>query len=194
VILRESMVILRENEPLRYAIFYLTLIPIAAMVIETVFLQPQALALGVPLAAVGALTMVLQFVKMAGSTWSHRIKSTVGDARAIYTAPFVIAFALVMLGAIQLFPALFFAAVISFVTAFLRPLVMFRIQSAVTDNIRATVLSLQSLLFAAIIAIFEPAMGLIADRAGLAAAYYALAASLVILALVLFASSRKTFP
>jgi MFS family permease len=190
----QAIAILRDHPALRYALFYLTLVPIAAMMLETLFLQPQAIALGVPLAGVGAVAMAMQFPKIVGSTWSYRVRTSFGDARAIYAAPFLIAISLVLLGLFQIFPALLFAATVSFVTAFMRPIVMYRIQTTVTDNIRATVLSIQSLLNAAVVAVVEPSMGYIADQAGLSASYYSLAAGLVFFTLLLFWQSRLHFP
>ncbi len=194
MVLRQSLAILRERRALSYALFYFTLMPMTAMILETVFLQPQAIALGVPLAGVGVVAMAMQFPKMVGSNWSHRVKTTFGDVRVIYFAPFLIAICLVLLGFFQILPTLFFVATISFITAFMRPIMMFRIQNSVSDNIRATVLSIQSLLFAAVAAVLEPAMGYIADRGGLPAAYYALAVGLLILTLILFWRSRRQFP
>jgi MFS family permease len=194
VILRQAIAIMRDHPALRYALLYLTLVPIAAMMLETLFLQPQAIALGVPLAGVGAVVMAMQFPKIVGSTWSHRLKTSFGDARPIYVAPFLIAINLLLLGLFQVLPTLLFAAIISFVTAYMRPIVMYRIQTSVTDNIRATVLSMQSLLYAAVIAVVEPAMGYITDQAGLPASYYALAVGLLFFTLLLFWKSRLHFP
>jgi DNA-binding CsgD family transcriptional regulator len=54
-----------------------------------------------------------------------------------------------------------------------------RIQSEVADDIRATILSIQSLIVALFMAMSEPILGLIADQTELLAAYVALAGSLV---------------
>jgi MFS-type transporter involved in bile tolerance (Atg22 family) len=88
-------------------------------------------------------------------------------------------------------PALLSIAVISFVTAVLRPLVLNRIQNEVSDDVRATVLSMQSLMFTLLLAISEPILGVIADRSGLPAAYIMLAGSLGMLTLFLFWRSRQ---
>jgi MFS family permease len=193
-VLKQALTILRERPTLRYAIFYLTLVPMTAVALETVFLQPQAVLLGVPLAGIGVVIMAIQFSNMAGSTSSHRIRDDVGEAKVIYFAPFIIAAALTLLGFIQQLPALLFAAIISFTTAAIRPILMNRLQNEVTDNIRATVISMQSLLFALVIAFVEPLMGYVADRSGLPAAYFVMAGGLTLLILLLFWRSRGRFP
>jgi predicted MFS family arabinose efflux permease len=131
---------------------------------------------------------------MAGSTWSYRIKASFGEGRTLYTAPVFIITSLILLAALQIVPALVFVAVIGFVTAVLRPLVLNRIQHEVPDDIRATILSLQALLFTILVAIGEPILGFVADQAGLPAAYIGLAGSLSLLILLLFWKSRHHFP
>jgi MFS family permease len=193
-ILRQSLAILRVRPALRYSLLYLALVPMTAVIMETVFLQPQAVSLGVPIAGVGIVVMAVQFTNMAGSTWSHRIKARFGEGRVLYTAPILIISSLILLAAFQTLPALLFVAVIGFVTAALRPLLSSRIHHEVPDGVRATVFSMQSLVFTILVAICEPLLGLIADYSGLPAAYLGLAGGLGILILLLFWKSRRYFP
>jgi predicted MFS family arabinose efflux permease len=193
-ILRQSIALMRGHPALLYPLIYLALVPMTAVIMETVFLQPQALALGVPLAGVGVVVMAVQFMNMAGSTSSHQIKVRFGEARFLTTAPLFIVASLLFLAALQVVPALFFVAVIGFVTAALRPLVMSRIHDEVPDTIRATVFSLQALIFTMLVAITEPLLGIVADQSGLPAAYVGLAGGLAILSFFLFWKSRPYFP
>lgn len=193
-ILKQSIAMLHARPALRYPLFYLALVPMAAVLMETVFLQPQAVSLGVPIAGVGAVVMAVQLINMLGSTWTDRIKSRFGEQRVLYAAPLFIIASLILLALFQILPALLFVAVIGFVTAVLRPLVLSRIQSEVPDDIRATILSMQSLMFTLLVAIGEPILGFVADKAGLPAAYIGLAGSLSILILFLFWIGRHHFP
>jgi MFS family permease len=193
-VLRHSLALMRARPTLRYPMIYLTLVPLAAVVMETFFLQPQAVSLGVPVAGVGAVVMAVQIVDMAGSTWSDAIEARLGARRAFYAAPVLIISSLVLLGLLQILPALLFIAIIGFVTAVLRPLLLNRIQNEVPDDVRATVLSMQSLMFTFLLAISEPALGIVADQSGLPAAYFGLAGGLSILVLLLLLKSRRYFP
>lgn len=193
-ILKQSVAIMRARPTLRYAMAYLTVVPVTAIILETVFLQPQAVALGVPIAGVGLVVMIAQLTSMAGSTSSQRLKDRFGEVRIITIAPWLIVASLLLLAAFQVLPALLFAAAISFLTALLRPILMGRIQNEVSDNIRATVLSIQWLMFALLLAIVEPLLGYAADQAGLPAAYVLLASGLAILLLGLSWKGRHRFP
>ncbi|MCC6454337.1 MAG: MFS transporter [Caldilineaceae bacterium] len=193
-ILRQSITLIRTRPTLLYPLIYLGLVPMTAVIMETVFLQPQALALGVPLAGVGVVVMAVQFMNMAGSTASHQLKVRFGEASFLTAAPFLIVASLILLAAYQAMPALLFVAVIGFVTAALRPLVMSRIHNEVPDAIRATVFSLQALIFTILVAMTEPLLGFVADQSGLPAAYVGLAGTLALLSLLLFWKSRPHFP
>ncbi len=193
-VLRQSLATMRSRPTLRYAMIYLSLVPLAAVIMETFFLQPQAIALSIPIAAIGVIVMAVQITNIAGSNWSHWIVAHFGEGRVLYTAPLFIIVSLILLAALQIFPALVFIAVIGFVTSVLRPLVLSRIQNEVPDNIRATVLSIQSLMFTFILTFGEPILGSIADHSGLPAAYIGLAGGLGIAVLLLFWTSRQHFP
>src|SRR6266487_1558734 len=133
-ILKQSLALMRARPALRYPMMYLALVPLAALILETLFVQPQALALGVPIAGVGVVVMALQITNIAGSTWSDRIRARVGEGRILYAAPFVIVASLIVLAALQVFPALILIALISFVTACLHPILLSRVQHEVSDD------------------------------------------------------------
>jgi len=181
---------MRARPTLLYPMIYLALVPLAAFITETLFLQPQALALGVPLAGIGVLVMAVQLTNMVGSNWSERITARFGEGRIIYAAPLLILASLILLAAIQKLPVLVFIAVIGFFTSVIRPSLLNRIQNEVTDDVRATIISMQSLMFTVISAISQPTLGLVADQSGFPAAYIGFAVGLGILILFLFWKSR----
>ena len=193
-VVRQSFALMRARPTLRYAMIYLAIVPLAALILETLFVQPQAVALGMPIAGIGIVIMGLQMTNMAGASWSDWLRKRLGERRILYTTPLVIVTSLMLLAALQVLPALFFIVMISFVTAAQRPIVLSYIQIEVLDNIRATLLSTQSLMFTIVAAIAQPTLGFIADQAGLPATYVALAGSLGILVLFLFWASRHHFP
>jgi MFS family permease len=192
--LRQSLDLMRARPSMRYPMFYLALVPLAALMMETVFLQPQALSVGVPIAGVGAVAMAVQLTNVAGSTWSEWIRVRLGQGRLFYTAPVIIIASLIFLAGMQITPALLLIAVMSFVTAALHPILLNLIQQEVTGAIRATVLSIQSLMATLLGAIGQPTLGFIADKYGLPATYFTLAVCLSILIPFLLWRARHYFP
>ncbi|MBA3944865.1 MAG: MFS transporter [Herpetosiphonaceae bacterium] len=190
-VLQQSVTLLRDRPSLRFPMLYVALIPVASVIMETLFLQPQALAVGVPLASIGIVALAAQLASIGGSMWSTKLKGRVGEGRILTAAPVLIIACLLLLSIMQLAPALLFIAGIGFLTAVVNPIVLNRMQDAVSDDIRATTLSLQSLLFSLFLAGAQPSLGFVADRFGLPAAYVGLASGLGILMLCLLWTGRQ---
>src|SRR5215208_5419975 len=189
-ILRQSLALMRARPTLLYPMIYLALVPIASFITETLLMQPQALALGVPLAGIGLLVMAVQLIDMMGSNWSDQFKAFFGERRLIYTVPVIILVSLIVLAAFQKLPVLVFIAVIGFFTSIVRPILLNRIQNEVSDDVRATVISMNSLMNTVIAAISQPSLGFVADRSGFPAAYVGFVGGLGILMLVLLWKGR----
>ncbi len=185
-VVKQSFDILRDRPQLRFSMVYLAVVPLASFMIESVFVQPQALALGVPLAGIGIIVMAVQLTAMAGSAWSGRLTARFGEGRTLSTAPIVICSSLLLLAALQMMPALLLIGVMGFVTAVVRPILVSRMQHELSDDTRATMLSMQSLTFTMVAAMSQPTLGAVADSFGLPAAYIALVGVLSIVMVVIF--------
>jgi MFS family permease len=185
-ILRQSLTLMRARPTLLYPMIYLALVPIASFITETLFLQPQAQLLGVSLAGIGLLVMAAQLTDMLGSNWSDRLKARFGEGRLITVAPAIILASLIVLALFQKLPVLIFIAVIGFFTSVIRPILLNQIQNEVSDEVRATIISMNSLMNTVIAAISQPTLGFLADKSGFPAAYLGFAGGLGILLLFLF--------
>src|SRR5215208_1684319 len=185
-ILRQSLTLMRARPTLLYPMIYLALVPIASFITETLFLQPQAQLLGVSLAGIGLLVMAAQLTDMLGSNWSDRLKARFGEGRLITVSPAIILASLIVLAVFQKLPVLIFIAVIGFFTSVIRPILLNQIQNEVSDDVRATIISVNSLMNTVIAAISQPTLGFLADQSGFPAAYLGFAGGLGILFLFLF--------
>jgi len=193
-VLRDALVVLRMRPALRYPMIYLGFVPLAATLLETFLVQPQAVLFGVPVAGIGFVVMAVQLTNILGSNWSQRISTRLGEKRIIYLSPLVIVASLILLAVLQVLPSLTLIAVIGFVTAVLRPLIMNLIHAEVTDDIRATALSMLSLISLLLMTVGELTVGYIADKAGLPFAYIVLAGGISVMSLILLWNSRSHFP
>ena len=86
----------------------------------------------------------------------------------------------------QKLPVLIFIAVIGFFTSVIRPILLNQIQNEVSDDVRATIISMNSLMNTVFAAISQPSLGFVADQSGFPAAYVGFAGGLGILILFLF--------
>ena len=193
-VLRDALSLIKRRPALRYPMLYLAFVPLAGVLLETFLVQPQAVLFGVPIAGIGFIVMAVQLTNIAGSNWSQQISTRLGEKRVIYLSPLVIVASLILLAILQVLPSLTLIAVIGFVTAVLRPLIMNLIHAEVTDDIRATALSMLSLISLLLMTVGELTVGYIADKAGLPFAYIVLAGGISVMSLILLWNSRSHFP
>lgn len=175
---------IRARSSLLSPILYLAFVPLAALLIETLLVQPQVLDLDLPLGLLGVVVMALQLASMAGAVNAARLARWLGAPVVLLGVPAVVIAALLGLATAQSVPALGLLGVISLASALVRPLLLDRLQPQVGDGERATVLSIAALVATAVAAIAQPAVGAIGDRAGLPAAYLALALTLSVATLL----------
>lgn len=189
-VVQHAIAVVRKRPAVRFPVLYLALITVASVMVNALFLQPQALAFGVPIAAIGAVVLVMQIASIAGATWSRSISTRLGDERLLVAVPALITISLLLLATVPVVAVLLCIAAVSFVTAVVSPVVLNRIQHEVSDEIRATMLSVQSLFMSLFLAMAQPTLGAIADRSGLPAAYLVLAGAFCIVMVALFWSRR----
>jgi MFS family permease len=140
------------------------------LVVYYVLLQPYALGVGLPLAALGVIVIGVQLSTVIASWLAHRtadhfeLGSVVGVALAILIA------ATAILAVVPSIPSLALMLAVALVPALLTPLLSARLNHLIPSAQRATILSLGALLFELGLAIAMPLLLAFADRFGAPAA------------------------
>ena len=191
--LKAAVALIRTRAALRYSMLYLAVVPVGAFILETLLVQPQAAAFDVPVAGIGAIVMSLQITGAIGAASSEPLARRAGETAIVWTAPVLITGGLVLLAGFRAPPALALIAVVSFVTAVQRPILFGRIQVEVPDDVRATVLSIESLVSTALAGATQVGVGALADCSGLPATYAALAVVVGVPSLLLLVGGRRHF-
>jgi hypothetical protein len=165
---------IRQHAHLRYALLYSALLPLAVAIVGVVFLQPYARSLGVPIAAMGFLVLGLHGVRSLGAAMAHRLVAWWGETTWLRLAPGIICLAMLGLGLVPTLWGLMFLAVVGLATSAVMPMVEAMILRQAPAQVRATILSVDSLLSRLLWAMVEPGLGVLGDAHGLAAAFVAL--------------------
>jgi len=159
---------------------YSNLLPLANAAIYIVFIQPHALAIGVPLASIGVLVFGLSLVRMAGSASAGRIVRLTGEWRWLVLAPVLVVLGVSGLALIPNLAGVGVYAIAAFASVATRPLLEDLLLRGVPGNVRATVLSVDNLIFRIMLAGLEPIAGVIADRWELPVAFLVMAGGTLI--------------
>jgi MFS family permease len=157
----------KHNANLRYILLYSNLIPLAFFILGQVFMQPYAVSIGIPIAALGFVNAGLQAVRMLGSSSANKIVKVLGEWRWLSLAPAMVVVGALGLALIKSWPGILVFAVAGFGTTATRPLIETLIFRNTPGTVRSTILSVDFMIFNLFILLIEPGLGYLADNQGL---------------------------
>lgn len=164
---------------------YLVLIGASTLVfpflLVFMLLQPYAAGLGVPVWALGVLVFLRGVGAVGGALLASRVSAAVGSTRVLIGTQAAVVGCMALLALVPAQPVLVFFVAMSFANGLMRPVLSALLNKEIPSEQRATILSLQALLWTVFLAAVEPALFALAERTSLA---FAIGASAVVLALV----------
>ena len=172
---------IRQRPNLRFSLLYSNLMPLGVFIISIIFIQPYAVEIGLPYTALGFLALGLRAVEMLASANADRLVKTTGEWNWIRFAPIMIVIGLIGIGIIPTVVGIFIYAIAAFSSAATRPLVEDLIQRQTSSSVRATILSVDSLIRTLMLALVEPLLGIIADARGLPYSFLVMAAGTAVI-------------
>ncbi|MBN1668852.1 MAG: MFS transporter [Anaerolineales bacterium] len=170
-ILGTTLRAIRREPGLRYALLYSSILPLVLGTIQVTFIQPHVIAIGLPIAALGFISLGLRLAQFGGALNAGRIIQRLGEWNWLGLAPLLIFSGVIALGVFNSMLGIVFFAVTGFASAVTTPLLERIVLRQSPAAIRATILSVDSLLNRFFLALLGPAIGLLADGVGLAQAF-----------------------
>jgi MFS family permease len=179
---------IRQNIGLRYALLYSSLLLLMPGAIRVTFIQPYAMMIGLPIASLGIIALVFRLFQVAGSAYAGKTLQRVGEWRLLVLSPLLTFLGLLAIGGINSWVGIAIFAPTGFFTAVASPAIENVINRQTPGAVRATILSVDSLLFRLMTTLLEPGVGLVADSYGLGIAFVGMAVIYggLMLALLLF--------
>jgi MFS family permease len=166
---------IRQSPGLRYALAYSSLFLLMPAAIRVTFIQPHVVAIGLPIASLGIIALVMRLFQVGGAAYAGQIIKRLGEWKLLVLAPILVFVGLIAIGWIESWVGIALFSVTGFVTAAAGPTVENAINQQTPGAVRATILSVSSLLFRLLTAILEPGIGLVADSYGLTTAFMGMA-------------------
>ncbi len=174
----------------RYALFYTTALGVATFA-PIIFLQPFLRGHGASISSLGLLQTPMRLVGAVGFLIAYRVVAGAGQWRTLTLLPLISVSGYIGLAlwdsiyAVSMFP------LISFVGSLRSVTISTYINRRIGSEQRATILSLQALLFALLIAAAEPALGAIADTWSLQLTFFVTGLIAIVLAAPVLALWRR---
>lgn len=190
-ILRGAFGAIHRLPALRYVLVYSNVLPLAGAAIMITFIQPHAIAIGVPLASLGILSFGLTLFRILGSTRSGRYVRRFGEWGSLVLGAVLVVSGVFGLGAFPTLVGVGLFALAAFASAATRPLIETLLLRQVPATVRATILSVDNLIFRVLLAFLELGAGIAADVYGLPAAFMLMAVVVGIILYFLLTSWRR---
>jgi MFS family permease len=164
---------------------YLVLIGASTLVfpflLTFMLLQPYAAGLGIPVWALGPIVLLRGLGAVGGSLLANRVSGWLGSSRVLIGTQAVTVVCMALLAVATTPPIMALFVVTSFASGLLRPVLSGMLNAEIPSEQRATILSLQALLWTLFLAAVEPVLFAVGDQVGLP---FAIGASAVVLAVV----------
>lgn len=161
---RSAARVLLGQRSLFYLMAFGALTSGVTFVLKQSYFQVYASGAGLPVGLFGFLSFALVAGGMVGSYLSGRFIPMVGEQRALLIIPCLMGLAFAGMAVTVSLPGLAFLLLVPFLSALLRPALLAAVNARITSDVRATVLSVQSLLWALVFGLLGPIVGFIADR------------------------------
>ena len=170
----------------RPVVRYLVLIGASTLVfpflLVFMLLQPYATELGVPVWALGVLVMLRGAAAVGGSMLASRAAALSGAARVLVGTQIAVVICMAALAFAPSQPILLLFVAMSFANGLLRPVLSALLNDEIPSEQRATIVSLQALLWTVFLAGVEPALFALVERTSLAFGIGVSAAALAVVA------------
>ena len=160
---------LHEHAEIKWLIIYSALVTVSTLTMVW-FIQPYLKLVGLPLALFGVVWAALQFSVGIFSFYAHKIELFVGRKTTLVSLIILTVIGYCLLSIFQSIWAIGFILIFYFVRGICYPVLKDYINRIITSDIRATVLSVTSLVRRLIFSIFGPVIGWISDLYSLPAA------------------------
>ena len=184
---------IRRHPSLRYALLYSSILPLVGGTIQITFMQPHAIAIGLPIAALGLIALGLRASQFIGSLNASRIIARLGEWTWLSIAHLITVVGIIALGAFNSVLGIVLFVIVGFASAVTTPLRESIILRQTPGSVRATILSVDSLIFRVLLAAIGPAIGIFADSFGLPSAFIGAGIGVGLLILWLMSRWRKVW-
>lgn len=179
--LRAGISIAVSRPRVRYVLLYGALLLLFPFILSFNLFQPYADEVGLPVWTFGALMLGMRGAAMLGSWLAPAAARRARRETLLIVCPAAIVVCHMLLYALASPPALAFLAAIGLVAAVLRPVTSAMLNDSIPSGQRATIISLQSLLFTLLTAVVNPSLFALGDRTSIA---FAIGVSGILMALL----------
>lgn len=175
-----------HNITIAYAIFFITILRLPIYAFPVILVQPYAMSIGIPVSYLGVIAALYRLANTLGFFLSGYFLKKLGVSSILLISPLIIVCSLILVMSIRSLTGVLLFMFAGVVVAVVRPIVDTIIQEESPDDVRATMLSIQSLIFMGITALVGLLLGRIADLFNISVSYKSFVFGMVLTSLPIY--------
>ncbi|MBG9794362.1 hypothetical protein ABD76_18350 [Paenibacillus dendritiformis] len=161
---------------LRNFIIFSTVLSLPTFMLLFFFVQPYVLSSDISVAWVGIVILLLRLASITGAAFSHRLTKGIKEKAILLLLPLIMTICLAVAGFTPVIWGIVILSVMGFCSSALRPVLTAMLNRMIPSNRRATVLSIQSLLFTLSLAGTQTILSSVVDYSGFPMLFFILSA------------------
>lgn len=165
---------------LRNFIIFSTVLSLPTFMLLFFFVQPYVLSIDISVAWVGIVILLLRLASITGAALSHRLTKGIKEKAILLLLPLIMMICLAVAGFTPVIWGIVILSVMGFCSSALRPALSTMLNRMIPSNQRATVLSMQSLLFTLMLAGTQSILSSVVDYSGFPTLFFILSALVAI--------------
>lgn len=173
--LKAAMQLGVSYKTLRNFILFSTVLSLPTFMLLFFFVQPYILSGNINVGWVGAVILLLRSASVTGAALSHRITRRMKESVILFSLPLMMTCCLMIAGWLPVLGGIIILSVMGFFSAAMRPVLTIMLNRMIPSHSRATVLSMQSLLFTLMLAGTQTILSSVVDHFGFPALFFILA-------------------
>jgi len=185
-IIKKAISITVKNSTLRYLILYSSLLSCFTFLITYTIYQPYAMNIGFSISTLGFFVFFIKFASIIGNLLTERFSKKLDIKILVALLPFVISICLILMGLVSSKLSIIFLIIISLVSSLISPAISKLVNDEIPSSYRATILSLEGLLWTGLMGLLEPIVLVIADYYSIMVAVLAAGITLLLFSLIIY--------
>jgi MFS family permease len=184
---------LKQSPNLRMVMLYRNLLPVGGALVAITFFQPHAVNIGISIKWIGIYLFSFRMFRLAGAAAVSSVQQKMGVWRWLWLAPAIVLIGFVALGLLETWVGLLVFGLVGFSSAVTGPITEAIVMKATPGAVRATVLSVDMLIFYLLQSGIELGMGVMGQRYGLPEMFLAIGVGTWLVLTVVLARWRKVW-
>ncbi len=184
---------LKASPNLRLTMFFRSFMMLGITLVSVTFIQPHAVNIGIPLSLIGVFLFLPRAVRLLGATMVEPAEKKFGLRRLLWMTTVMVSAGILVVGLIPSWVGIVLFALPGLLISIISPLTETMMMRYTPGTVRATVFSVDALIFQGILSVIEPGFGMVGQTWGLPPMFIVMGIGTLVALVIIMLRWRKVW-